>query len=329
MIGGAILIGMGAVGYGSSESSGGVWLIAAGGFVSFLSIMFLTLVPLILKTESTITRQFGTLRDLHDSIVQQNAVLELIGENTAISDAAKSLTHREQDLDMLRTVIREDLAGEHWERALSLIDDMEVRFGCKEEAEQFREQLDAARNGAMEVRLREAIEMIEGHFQSYEWTRAGHEIDRLLGLLPDNARVLALRDRMESLKDDHKQALLVSWQEAVRRNDTDQAIDILRELDQYLSAAEAEALRSSARDVFKDKLLQLGVQFRFAVNEKRWQDALGTGVELIREFPNARMASEVREALDTLRSRAQGGTDAASPTPHLESQIPDRSFLGS
>ena len=317
MIGAAVLIGMGAIGYGSSESSGGAWMIAAGGFVAFLSVMFLTLVPLILKIESTITRQFGTLRDLHDSMAQQIAALDLIVENTGISDAAKSLAHREQELDMLRRVIREDQGKDHWERALSLIDEMEVRFGCKEEADQFREQLDAARSGAMENRLREAIEMIEGHFQVYAWTRARHEIDRLLNLLPDNARVLALHDRMQSLKDNHKQTLLASWQEAVRRNDTDQAIDILRELDQYLSVAEAEALRSSARDVFKDKLLQLGVQFRFAVNEKRWQDALGTGLELIREFPNARMASEVREALDTLRSRAQadadGGVSGATP----------------
>ena len=109
---------------------------------------------------------------------------------------------------------------------------------------------------------------------------------------------------MGVLKQQHKDELRVAWEEALRRNDTDQAIDVLKELDQYLSRAEATALQSSARHVFKDKLLQLGVQFRFAVNERRWRDALRTGLELVRDFPNARMASEVREVLDTLRDRA-------------------------
>jgi Mg/Co/Ni transporter MgtE len=108
--------------------------------------------------------------------------------------------------------------------------------------------------------------------------------------------------------------LKLAWEEAVRRSDTDHAIDILRELDEYLSPAEAEALQASARDVFKEKLLQLGVQFRFAVTEKRWQDAVTIGLELVRDFPNARMAVEVREALDTLRERAAlaGETPAAA-----------------
>ncbi len=106
------------------------------------------------------------------------------------------------------------------------------------------------------------------------------------------------------MRDRHKAELREEWDEAIRRSDTDQAIDILKELDQYLSPAEAHTLQTSARHVFKDKLLQLGVQFRFAVTEKRWADALTTGLELVRDFPNARMANEVRAALDTLRERA-------------------------
>ena len=47
------------------------------------------------------------------------------------------------------------------------------------------------------------------------------------------------------------------------------------------------------------------MQFRFAVSERRWQDALDIGLELIRDFPNARMANEVREVMDTLRERAR------------------------
>jgi hypothetical protein len=122
-----------------------------------------------------------------------------------------------------------------------------------------------------------------------------------------------LIEQKQTLREKHKEELKAAWDEAVRRNDVDGAIDVLKGLDQYLTAAEAQALQDSARHVFKEKLLQLGVQFRFAVNEKRWQDALATGLELVREFPNSRMAIEVREALDTLRDRARPQGEPAAP----------------
>ena len=76
---------------------------------------------------------------------------------------------------------------------------------------------------------------------------------------------------MKTLQEQHKQVLKLAWEDALRRTDTDQAIDVLKELDQYLSPAEAQTLQSSARTVFKEKLLQLGIQFRFAVKEGRWK----------------------------------------------------------
>jgi hypothetical protein len=123
---------------------------------------------------------------------------------------------------------------------------------------------------------------------------------------------------MNVLKEQHKQELKLAWDEAIRRNDTDQAIDILKGLDQYLSPAEAQELQDSARHVFKEKLLQLGVQFRFAVNEKRWSDALTVGLDIIRDYPNARMANEVRDVLDTLREKARAAAEAEpAPAPDI------------
>lgn len=297
-----ILIGLGLIGYGATA---GVWLFAAGAVVLFAAIWLMTVTPLIHKIESTLTRQLNEIRDLNEAILKQQASLHDIAENTRISDAAKSLARRDQELDALRNSIREDIRRERWEAALNLIDEMERRFGYKEEADRVREELDDARNERIQSRLAEAVEMIESHFASHEWARAQGEIDRLINALPDDPRVSSLQERMRALREKHKQELRASWDDAVRRHDTDHAIDILRGLDQYLSPAEAQSLQNSARNVFKEKLLQLGIQFRFAVNERRWQDALTTGLDLIREFPNARMANEVREVLDTLRERAR------------------------
>ncbi len=302
LIGSLILIGLGLSGEGSNAA---VWMVGAGVFVFLLMVVLMTFAPLLLKIESTLNRQLSELRDLQDSVTKQLAQVEAVAENTRISDAAKSLARRDEELEALRAAIRSDIRSERWEAALSLIDEMEHRFGYKDEADRIREELDDARSDHIQSRLTEAIEMIESHFDSYEWDRAQTEIDRLTRLFGDEPRVKRLPERMRLLREQHKESLRRAWGDAVRRSDTDHAIDILRELDQYMSSEEAQNLRNSARDVFKEKLLQLGVQFRFAVNERRWSDALSTGLELVRDFPNARMAHEVREALDTLRERAR------------------------
>lgn len=310
MLGGAALIVLGATGYGSVP---GLWMAFGGGGLIFMGIVVIAIAPLLLKMESTMLRQHSAMRDLSEAVARHAALLSAIAENTRISDAAKSLARRDEELEALRRVIREDLRTERWEAALTLIDEMERRFGYKEEADRSREELDDARSEKIQARLAEAIQMIEAHFSTHEWSRAQHEIDRLLHALPDDPRVLNLLDRMRSLKEEHKQELRLAWDDAVRRSDTDKAIDVLRELDQYLSPAEAQVLQSTARHVFKEKLLQLGVQFRFAVNERRWQDALNIGLELIRDFPNARMANEVRDVMDTLRERARAAAEGQVP----------------
>jgi len=322
VIGALILVALGCLGYGTSENAANVWLVAAGGFVLVVVIMLATFAPPLLKMESTLARQLGEIRDLNETLGKQIAALEAIVENTRISDAAKSLARRDQELDALRTAIRDDIRRQQWEAALSLTAEMERRFGYQEEAERIREELDDARNSAIDKKLQEAIDMIEGHFQAHDWDRAQAEIDRVLNALPDNAKALALIDRMQVLREQHKRELRAAWDEAVRRNDTDHAIDVLKGLDQYLSPAEAKELQASARNVFKEKLLQLGVQFRFAVTEKRWTDALSIGLELVREFPNARMAGEVREALDTLRERARAAAIAeGAPPPETSAPV--------
>jgi len=309
LIGASVLILLGLVGYGDRAN---LWMIAGGGLGLFLAVVQITVMPLLLKMESTVARQHGEIRDLNETLAKQSALLAAIVENTRISDAAKSLAHRDQEIEAFRSAIRDDIRMQKWEPALRLAEEMEVRFGYKRESDAIREELDEARNSAIQSKLSEAITVIDSHFKTHDWARAEIEIDRLVNALPDDTKVVSLFDRMTSLKEQHKRELTQDWDEAVRRSDVDRAIDTLKELDQYLSPAEAEVLQASARDVFKVKLLRLGVQFRFAVKEKRWSDALNSGLELVRDFPNARMATEVREALDTLRERAR---DGEQPTP--------------
>jgi len=302
VLGGILLIGLGALGYGDTP---GVWLLTAGGVLVFFAVVALTVAPLLAAIESAATRQSQDLRNLEHHLAEQTALLHAVVENTRISDAAKAFAHRDEELAALRDAIHENVRNERWESAVSLVAEMERRFGFKEEADRLRRELSEAHRGAIETRMAEAGALIEQHFATWEWDRARGEIDRLSQIFPDHPQVRRLTQRMQELRAQRKEELRKAWDDAVRRNDVDHAIDILKDLDGYLMGGEGEALRDAARHVFKEKLLQLGVQFRFAVSERRWQDALESGLELVREFPNSRMAGEVRDTLDVLRERAR------------------------
>ena len=62
--------------------------------------------------------------------------------------------------------------------------------------------------------------------------------------------------------------------------------------------------------MFRAKLHQLGVQFAIRVTEENWPEAITVGETIIAEFPNTRMAQEVREKVDMLRARAEAQTAA-------------------
>ena len=87
------------------------------------------------------------------------------------------------------------------------------------------------------------------------------------------------------------------------RHDVDGSIEILKRLDLYLTPAEAESMQEIARNVFKEKREALRIRFSQSVKEQRIVDAIRLGEEIMSDFPNMRMAQEVRDVMDTLRQR--------------------------
>jgi hypothetical protein len=137
-----------------------------------------------------------------------------------------------------------------------------------------------------------------------DWARATREAARMRSAFPTNSKIAALPQRIETARMKHKRDLLQAYGEAVRKNDVDASIELLKELDRYLSPQEGAALQDSARGVFKAHLHNLGVQFAIRVAETQWKEAITVGGEIIKEFPNSRMAHEVRSKMEQLRQRA-------------------------
>jgi hypothetical protein len=63
-------------------------------------------------------------------------------------------------------------------------------------------------------------------------------------------------------------------------------------------------MQETARGIFKEKLNNLSAQFSSAVHEQRWADAVRVGEAVIRDFPNSRIAQEIRENIENLRQRS-------------------------
>jgi len=322
-LGAVALVGVGIYGLFTGMAGAKAFIIVGAMSLIFALLVYVA-IRVMLKLEATTFRIYDTMLDMSETLHAHGRALNLIAENAQLSDGAKSIAHREKERDALRNAIREDIVKQDWEGAYRLIDEMERRFGYREEAERFREEVDTIRQETIKAKIDQAADHIEELLSQRAWDQAREECARLLRLFPGNERVVRLLKELEDRRDERKRQLLTEWNEAVQKSEIDRGIAILRELDQYLTRSEAAALQDSARGVFKARLTNLGVRFSLAVTERRWRDALETGLQIIDEFPNSRMAQEVRERMDALRRRA-GLADAAQVVEQRIPQAPNQS----
>ncbi len=264
-----------------------------------------SLITLLLKVEGNSFRSYGVLRDLHLESERQSQSLSALAENAQLSDFVRAVTHRARERTALRLAINEEIIRGDWEAAYALVELLESRHGYRNEAMRLRKELDESRSRESVDRVHEAAARARDLMTAHNWDQARREMDRLVAANPDHPEVRVLPEHFARLRNDHKRRLLKEWDESVQRNEVDRGIDILKQLDQYLTSSEAAALQESARGVFRAKLHNLGVQFSLAVAEQNWREAHRVGRQIAEEFPNSRMASEVRDRLHVLAKRAE------------------------
>lgn len=281
------------------------WAMLAAGCLSLIAIGVTW--PIAQSLSSSRNEQLASqdvTRRLQERLDQMSAAMNRISEAQLLSDRAKSVAYRDKDRDAIRRAMGEEMGKGEWEAAYALADQFEQAFGSKTEADRFRNDINEKRNDDMKRQIAEVVSVIDRHIRNEQWTAAVRESERLHERFPNNEQVRGLPGEIEARRQSHKKQLLQSWHEAVARHDVDGSIDILRQLDPYLTPAEAEAMQDTARGVFKEKLNNLSAQFANAIREHRWNEAIKAGEQIQSEFPNSRAAQEVKEKMDSLRQRA-------------------------
>jgi hypothetical protein len=269
-----------------------------------LSVVGYGVVVALVRNESGVQSAADYIRRLESVAEEEHRDIHKLTDLSQLSDQAKSLIFRERELEAFRETIHADLVSQDYASAESLVDAIEDRFGYADEASRLRREIQESREGSLDQKIDAAIARIDSILERHEWTQAAREARRIITIFPDNEKVADLPERIARAKNARKRDLLQAYGEAVRKNDIDGSIAMLRELDLYLSPQEAAAMEESARGVFRAKLHNLGVQFAICVTDQRWTEAIEVGEEIIREYPNSRMAQEVRSKMDQLRSRA-------------------------
>ncbi len=274
------------------------------GSLIFISAL-LTMISRVSRLLKTLGDNSAKLEEVTGALERISAELTQINHITRVSETAKSIVFRDADQQSLREAVFDRLQEKDFDGAEELIEQIAQRPEYKELADQLRTQAGHYHDATDHERLEQVAAHIEKLLSDHHWARASAQIEGLIRAHPDSERARALRQELLDKKQGRKRALLATWDEAVKRQDTDRSLDILRELDFYLTPNEALALQEAARDAFRTKLHNLGVQFAIAVTDKQWSGALDIGQQIINDFPNSKMSEEIRGKLNILEQNVQ------------------------
>lgn len=265
-----------------------------------------------ISSEEAASTAASRIRTVETLLEDQAASFQRLAELESLSDQAKSLIYRDREVEAFRETVQAELTRGDYAAAAQHIEAIEKRFGYADEAARLRKEIEDSRKASLEEKVEQAIRRLNAIVELRDWARAHREAQRILQMFPDHPKVTALPKVIEESRLQTKRSLLKQYKEAVDKKDVETGIRLLKELDRYLTPQEAAAWAESARGVFHAKLLNLGVQFRIHVDDQRWDGALATGEEIMRDFPNTRMALEVKEKIDLLRQRAAGTSGEAA-----------------
>ncbi len=263
-----------------------------------IAIMLPMSIFMAMRLGQSSSGQEELLRDVITSV-------ETLTQEGGLSEGAKRVLHRRQERELLRKAIEQDINDEDWDAAMVLVKELAERFGYRADAEEFRGRVERARAQTLDRKVSDSLMVLDDMIRRRQWPEAYAESARVTRLYPDSHRVDNLRARVDEARLRYRRELERRFLLAAGREQVDEAVILLKELDTYLSPAEAEPFQEVARGVIGKLRENLGVRFKLAVQDHLWGEAIAVGEKIVDEFPNTRMAQEVRDLMPTLRERSE------------------------
>ncbi len=273
--------------------------------ISAIIAGFFSLLLLASEGIKSIKQNGERLENLVEMITRNNSLLTGVSQAARLSDAAKEIAFRDTERMELAEAVLGKLHQHDFDETFSMIRTMAATDKYKALAEQLAKTAKRYRNATEKERISQVIAHIDNLCAEYLWNQAAVQIQNLVRAFPYSEEAKAMPRKLRERKDKRKLELLAMWDQAVKSKDTNRSLEILKELDMYLTPTEGLALKESASTVFRTKLHNLGVQFALAVTERKWAGALEAGQQIVRDFPNSRMSHEIRSKMDILQARAK------------------------
>lgn len=311
--GAAFVTGAGAVAAGATMTDAAI---AAAGMITIVLVLVLLPIAASLSrggrgvAAGTASAVGGDMAAAEMEIVQ---LLRAIRDHAGLSDQARRVLFREQETELLRQAVEADIAEGKYDVALRIARQMAEVFGEVEQSESFRQRILESRHQHYEQNATQAMAELRALLASRNFVAAHQAAERIRRLFAESPQVAEIDRLMADARAEHKASLEREFLELAAKEDAEAAMGVLRVLDRYLTADEAARLREVAQGVVVRHRENLGVRFKLAVSDHQWAEAARIGEEIIAEFPNAKMAEEVRSMIGVLRDRAARavGTGAA------------------
>ena len=232
-------------------------------------------------------------------------ILHAVQDRLEMSDQVRSVLFGDRDREILEHTLQARLDTADFDGARALCDSIDaVSELRRKHGEALRAILNESLESHREHDLHDMVATFEALLQHRDWQQATELAARMREIAPDAAGSQQLDARIEQARQSHKAQLESQLLEASQRDDVEAAMRTLKELDRYMTREEAERLSTEAQSVIERHRERISTAFQLALREKRWIDAAKHGNQIIAEYPNTKMAQEVRSMIAVIRTRA-------------------------
>ena len=208
----------------------------AGGMIAvFAILLLLSEVVYSLKANSE------KLDNTVEMLSRENNLLMQISQASRLSDTAKEIVYRDSEQIELGEAVLTKLHQHDFDDADAMIAAMAEHPKYQKLMERLKLKADKFRSATEEGRVNQIIAHIEELLDQMLWIQAAAQIDSLIRNFPYSEKAKTMPNRLQERKDQHKRELLADWDLTVRNKEADRGLEILKELDLYLTPAEALA----------------------------------------------------------------------------------------